>query len=248
MAISLRLRPAVLAIYLALFCAIAAFADDIDGVQPAALDQPRINLVIRRRPNGPPLMSKTTGGDAFNVEAFLDTGASSITLSANTAQLLGIKREIVGQQEAALPGCRRRRGKRIRRIRTDLSFSRPHGSQCGCRAEGRDRHDVQPDRRAVSRRDRAAGINGFPERPGPGRHGHRGNAGHRGEDSRAGSQGCEFDDGQDSHHRLRCRNRRRREIADSQDQPARQARLRFLQPIHQDFAARRRRRISGPIR
>lgn len=93
------LRP--LGIFLLLWGSIAsAVADDIDGVQPAALDQPRINLVIRRQPNGQPLMGKTADGDAFNVEAFLDTGASSTALSINTAHLLGIKREMAGQQEA----------------------------------------------------------------------------------------------------------------------------------------------------
>jgi hypothetical protein len=95
-----HLRCMALGIWLAAFPAIFAFADDIDGVQPAALDQPRINLVIRRQPGGQPLMGKTADGDAFNVEAFLDTGASSSTLSINTAQLLGIKREKAGQQEA----------------------------------------------------------------------------------------------------------------------------------------------------
>jgi hypothetical protein len=75
-----------------------AWADDIDGVQPAALDQPRINLVVRRQLNGPPLMGKSAGGEAFNVEAFLDTGASSSALSLNTAQLLGIKREMIAQR------------------------------------------------------------------------------------------------------------------------------------------------------
>ena len=72
-------------------------ADDIDGVQPAAIDQPRINAVVRRSPAGEPLMGT---GDAFNVEAFLDTGASSIALSSHTAELLGIKREVIGQTEA----------------------------------------------------------------------------------------------------------------------------------------------------
>jgi hypothetical protein len=74
-----------------------ALADDIDGVQPAAIDQPRINLVVRRQLAGQPLMGT---GDAFNVEAFLDTGASSIDLSAHTAELLGIKREKIGPAEA----------------------------------------------------------------------------------------------------------------------------------------------------
>jgi hypothetical protein len=73
------------------------WADDIDGVQPAAIDQPRVNVVVRRSASGA-VLSGT--GDAFNVEAFLDTGASSIDLSAHTAELLGIKREKMGDVEA----------------------------------------------------------------------------------------------------------------------------------------------------
>jgi hypothetical protein len=90
-------------IWFALLVWVAAspiWADDIDGVQPAALDQPRINLVVRRTAAGQPLIGKTDEGDAFNVEAFLDTGASSIDLSAHTAQLLGIRREMVANAEA----------------------------------------------------------------------------------------------------------------------------------------------------
>src|SRR5688500_20072006 len=68
-------------------------ATDIEGVQPASLDQPRVNVLLRRDPAGKPLV--TTGADAagkvFNVEAFLDTGASGFVLSANTAKALGIR-------------------------------------------------------------------------------------------------------------------------------------------------------------
>jgi hypothetical protein len=86
------------AIVCVLICvAPCAWADDIDGVQPAAIDQPRVNVVIRRLAGGPALMGS---GDVFNVEAFLDTGASSIDLSANTAKMLGIGRENVGNVEA----------------------------------------------------------------------------------------------------------------------------------------------------
>jgi hypothetical protein len=77
----------------------AAWADDIDGVQPAALDQPRINLVVRRQAASDPLVGKSESGDTFNVEAFLDTGASSIDISSHTAELLGIKREEIGKTE-----------------------------------------------------------------------------------------------------------------------------------------------------
>src|SRR5947209_3421766 len=78
----------------------AAQAQDIEGVQPAALDQPRINLVLRRQAKGPALAGKVMGEEAFNVEAFLDTGASSIVLSTNSAAQLGVKREVAGGGEA----------------------------------------------------------------------------------------------------------------------------------------------------
>src|SRR5436305_15349357 len=70
-----------------------ALAEDIDGVQPAALDQPRINVVVRRAPRGPALSAKMLGEEVFNVEAFLDTGASGVLISSGTAEHLGVKRE-----------------------------------------------------------------------------------------------------------------------------------------------------------
>jgi hypothetical protein len=90
----------VLVIGILLWCWLVGWADDIDGVQPAALDQPRINLVIRRQRTGPALIGKTAEGDLFNVEAFLDTGASSSALSINTANSLGVKREAAVGAEA----------------------------------------------------------------------------------------------------------------------------------------------------
>src|ERR1700684_2615787 len=82
--------------FLLLWIASPALTDDTARVQPAAINQPRINLIVRRQVAGQPLMAD----DAFNVEAFLDTGASSIDLSSHTAALLGIKREKIGQTEA----------------------------------------------------------------------------------------------------------------------------------------------------
>ena len=67
--------------------------EDIEGVQPAALDQPRINLIVRRQAKGRPLSAKAGGEETFNLEAFLDTGASGIVLSVHSADQLGIKRE-----------------------------------------------------------------------------------------------------------------------------------------------------------
>jgi hypothetical protein len=73
-----------------------AGAEEFEGVQPAALDQPRINLAIRRAPSAPPLSGKAiTGDETFNIEAFLDTGASGIVIAAHSAEQLGIKRELV---------------------------------------------------------------------------------------------------------------------------------------------------------
>src|SRR4030095_11199909 len=65
----------------------------IDGVQPAALDQPRINALLRR-PGSDPLSSDAT----FSIEAFLDTGASGILLSNETADALGIERATFSNQ------------------------------------------------------------------------------------------------------------------------------------------------------
>jgi hypothetical protein len=72
-----------------------AGAVEIEGVQPAALDQPRVNVSLRREPRGRALQAAATplGGEAtINVQAFLDTGASGILLSKMTSEALGIAR------------------------------------------------------------------------------------------------------------------------------------------------------------
>ncbi len=64
---------------------------DIPLVQPAAMDQPRINAMIRLDDGtGNPLPDPLSYEDFFNFEAFYDTGASGIMLSPNTAGLLGV--------------------------------------------------------------------------------------------------------------------------------------------------------------
>ena len=67
-----------------------ALATDIEGVQPASLDQPRINMLLRRAANGAPLEVK--GAGFVNIQAFLDTGASGVMLSPKTADSLGVVR------------------------------------------------------------------------------------------------------------------------------------------------------------
>jgi hypothetical protein len=66
---------------------------DIDGVQPFSIDQPFVNAFFRRTANGAPLTADDGfGGTTFNVaDAFLDTGTSSILLSLETWQALGIQ-------------------------------------------------------------------------------------------------------------------------------------------------------------
>src|SRR2546430_3285376 len=62
----------------------SALADNISYVQPAALDQPRINAYISLTPAGAPESFEGT----FNIEAYFDTGASGILLSNDTAGFL----------------------------------------------------------------------------------------------------------------------------------------------------------------
>jgi len=70
-----------------------ALADDaIEGVQPAALDQPRIFMCLRRDARGKSL--ETADKEALSgIEAFLDTGASGVVLSSDTCGKLGVKSE-----------------------------------------------------------------------------------------------------------------------------------------------------------
>ena len=80
-------------------------ATDIEGVQIAALDQPRVTVMLRRTPGGEPLfgkadaamaqllgMDKSAESKVTSFAAYLDTGASGISISATTADAMGIKR------------------------------------------------------------------------------------------------------------------------------------------------------------
>lgn len=81
----------------------AARAIDIEGVQNAALDQPRVNSVIKLTPTSTPLIGYVDyfgfEFETINIEAFYDTGASGILLSQNTANAFGMARSAYqGQQ------------------------------------------------------------------------------------------------------------------------------------------------------
>ena len=73
--------------------ACAAHADDaIEGVQPAALDQPRIFMCLRRDVQGKILETKDKDARS-GIEAFLDTGASGVVLSSDTCGQLDVVQE-----------------------------------------------------------------------------------------------------------------------------------------------------------
>jgi hypothetical protein len=76
-------------------------ADDIVGVQPAALDQPRVYLNIRRTQAAAPLAAKADGQSSPVIEAFLDTGASAVVLSNQTYTALGIEKETLKHSSSA---------------------------------------------------------------------------------------------------------------------------------------------------
>ncbi|HEX8913863.1 MAG TPA: SdrD B-like domain-containing protein [Humisphaera sp.] len=62
---------------------------DITGVEAAAFDQPQVHALFRNSPTGNPL-GGTGPDDGYAIKAFLDTGASSVLLSQETAQALGL--------------------------------------------------------------------------------------------------------------------------------------------------------------
>ena len=76
-----------------LFAGVPCRADDIVGVQPAALDQPRIYLNLRRSQTSAPLVAKADNQAQAAIEAFLDTGASAVVLSDESFKALGVSKE-----------------------------------------------------------------------------------------------------------------------------------------------------------
>src|SRR5688500_12589699 len=73
---------------------------DIEGVQPAALDQPRVHALLRRTATGEPLTAEAPPfGTTFNIEVYYDTGASGVLISNETANALGLGRATVNGQE-----------------------------------------------------------------------------------------------------------------------------------------------------
>jgi hypothetical protein len=83
-------KPAILAIWLVLSGALPASAVDIVGTLNAALDQPRVNVVLQRPGEAVPIGGLPNQGSY--ISAYLDTGSSGILISAFTADQLGLNR------------------------------------------------------------------------------------------------------------------------------------------------------------
>ncbi len=71
-----------------------AGAIDIEGVREASLDQPRVNALIQPADGSDPYTYEGLFTDqSFNLFVFLDTGASGIIMSQDSAQTLGLPTE-----------------------------------------------------------------------------------------------------------------------------------------------------------
>src|SRR5262245_9672105 len=79
---------------------LVARATDVEGDETAALDQPRINVSLSIVSlSASTLLTAPDLDGSFNVTAFLDTGASGILLSNNTADFLGVQHSTFNGQE-----------------------------------------------------------------------------------------------------------------------------------------------------
>jgi len=63
---------------------------DIEGVQLTAAEFLRVNALVRYTPDGEPVVASADGFESFNIQGILDTGASGVLLSLETAEGLGL--------------------------------------------------------------------------------------------------------------------------------------------------------------
>jgi hypothetical protein len=85
-------------VFLALLFALTCFtgrpagALEVEGVQPYALDQPRVPVLLRPVGGGAPLSmhSEMMGQQLFAFRCYLDTGATRITMSQSDSKSLGV--------------------------------------------------------------------------------------------------------------------------------------------------------------
>ncbi len=77
-------------------------AVDIGSVMPAALDQPRINILFKTTPDGTPIKD-IFGLDWFMDDPYLDTGASGIMLSQFTSMVFDLQTKLSRYPEGTGP-------------------------------------------------------------------------------------------------------------------------------------------------
>ena len=63
---------------------------EIEGVQLNAAEFLRVNALVRYSPDGEPIVAAADGLESFNIQGILDTGASGVLLSMETARGLGL--------------------------------------------------------------------------------------------------------------------------------------------------------------
>jgi hypothetical protein len=72
---------------------------DVEGVQLTAAEFLRVNALIRYTPDGEPIVAEADGLESFNIQGILDTGASGVLLSLETAQGLGLAKAMYSKPE-----------------------------------------------------------------------------------------------------------------------------------------------------
>ena len=71
-------------------------AYDLYDSQPASLDQPRINATLRLTETGTPIQANILGERTINIQAYFDTGASGVLMSAQTAGYMRVTKAMNG--------------------------------------------------------------------------------------------------------------------------------------------------------
>jgi autotransporter-associated beta strand protein len=84
------------------YCPSPAWSVDIGAVMPAALDQPRINILFKTTPNGAPI-TDSFGLGWFMDDPYLDTGASGIMLSQLTSMIFNLDTKLARYPDGTGP-------------------------------------------------------------------------------------------------------------------------------------------------
>ena len=88
----------ILVLALLLLMAALAAATEIEGVQPAALDQPRVNVHLRRNSKGPPLAGGDKDAQTINIPRSSTPAPAASCSAKRPSNALGIKRATHGDK------------------------------------------------------------------------------------------------------------------------------------------------------